>query len=490
MTLPALRAIRKAMPGDRIHLLVKPSVSDVFVNNPDIDEIILYDERYDGITGKLRLLRSLRRMNFSKAIALQNAFEAALISFLSGIPKRIGYDRDGRGFLLTDPIPYNGEDRSTHHIKYFLQLLRKAGLEAQPSEPWIYLTLEERFIARQKLSGLGRPIVGLNPGAAFGSAKRWPAERFASVADKVISELNGSAVVFGSAAETDTADEILALSGHPRGERIVSLAGQTSLRELAALISECDVLVTNDSGPMHMGYAVKTPLVAIFGSTDPMLTGPWGKANVVVSKDLECSPCFRRQCRDKDLKCMESITADEVFDGVRKLLPRGKAVFFDRDGTLCEDADFLRKWEDFRVFREISALKTLSDRGFMLIGATNQSGVARGIVDEVFAMKVNTVFTEKYGFTDFYYCPHHPDEHCSCRKPEPGMLLRARAEHGVDLKDSYMVGDNEKDLLLAKAVGAKAVLVLTGKHRKSEHADFTASGLLEAVNWILQDNVY
>jgi heptosyltransferase-2 len=490
MTLPALGAIRKAMPESRIFLLAKPSVAAVYENNPNIDEIIPYDDRYRGIMGKFRLASALRKGNFSHAILLQNALDAAVIATLARIPRRSGYNRDGRGLLLTNPIPYSGEDNRMHHVDYFLELVRRMGLDAKPSEPYIHLDIKERLRARELLSSLKRPVVGINPGAAYGSAKQWLPERFAQVARQALDKLGGSAVVFGSGAEVEIADEILALSGQPGGGNIVSMAGKTSLRELVALISECDLLLTNDSGPMHIGYAVRTPLVAIFGSTDPTLTGPVGKGSVVLRKFTDCGPCFERKCREASLRCMEAITTDEVFEGLSKLLPTERAVFFDRDGTLCEDADYLNDWDNFKVLPDINSLNMLSNKGFKLIGATNQSGVARGIVDEEFMKSVNAVFTEKHGFDDFYYCPHHPDEHCPCRKPEPGMLQRARAEHGVDLKKSYMVGDNEKDLLVAKAVGARAILVQTGHLKESPIADFTAKGLKEAVEWILKDGVY
>lgn len=164
-----------------------------------------------------------------------------------------------------------------------------------------------------------------------------------------------------------------------------------------------------------------------------------------------------------------------------------RAVFFDRDGTLCADADYLGRWEDFHEFPEIGTLSRLVKQGFMLIGVTNQSGIARGIIKEQFVKDVNNHFIERHGFTDFYYCPHHPDEHCSCRKPEPGMALAAQKEHGLDLGRSYVVGDTDRDMLLARAVGAKAVLVQTGKQRESAHADFVARNLEETVRFILDD---
>ena len=261
--------------------------------------------------------------------------------------------------------------------------------------------------------------------------------------------------------------------------------GKTSLRELSALISECDVLLTNDSGPMHIGYASRTPLVAIFGSTDPALTGPQGKENIVIKKNIDCSPCFKKSCDKKEMLCMNAIMPDEVFEAIKKTVPRNKAVFFDRDGTLCTDVGYLNKLEDLEIFEEIGDLKLLKEKGFKLIGVSNQSGIARGIVKEEFTKKINKLFIEQYGFDDFYYCPHHPDERCSCRKPEPEMILKARSEHGIDLKNSYVIGDKDLDLLLARAVGAKGIFVLTGSGKESANADYIAKDLKEAVKWIL-----
>jgi heptosyltransferase-2 len=167
---------------------------------------------------------------------------------------------------------------------------------------------------------------------------------------------------------------------------------------------------------------------------------------------------------------------------------RNRAVFFDRDGTLCHDADYLNTWHDFKVFDDISHLNSLILHEFMLIGLTNQSGIARGLVEESFAREVNRHFITHHGFADFYYCPHHPDEGCGCRKPGTGMLTRAATEHHVDPKRSYVVGDKDSDMLLAKAVGAKAVLVQTGKQQESAHADFIAKDLEEAVQLILDDS--
>jgi len=490
MTLPALKALRKGLPDAKISLLVKPWVAPLFENNPDINEIITYEDRHQGLTGKLRLSSELKKKEFCASLLFQNAFDGALIAFLSRISSRIGYNRDYRGLLLTDAVPFDNDDRKIHHVHYYLSLIKKAGIDSEYSLPYIYLSLEERLRARDALKNLNRPVIGINPGATYGSTKRWPPENFADVSKRIISEIGGSVVIFGSKDEAVIAEEIERILGYQPSaiSRQLNLSGKTNLRELASLISECDILLTNDSGPMHIGYAVGTPLIAIFGSTDPALTGPLGKGNIVIKKNAECSPCFKRKCDKQEIACMNAITPDEVFDAVKQLAPKSRAVFFDRDGTLCEDAGYLNKFADLKIFKQAEEVRLLKQAGFKLIGISNQSGIARGLVDENFTEEVNNIFINQYGFDNFYYCPHHPDEHCSCRKPEPAMILNARAEYNIDLKKSYIIGDKEADMLLAKAAGAKAILVLTGQGKESSNADYTAKDLKEAVEWILKNS--
>src|SRR4030042_266151 len=489
MTLPALRALRKAMPETKISLLIKPWVTPIFENNPNIDEIITYNDEFNSFTGKLKLSRMLSKNKFCSSILFQNAFDAALITFLAGIKERAGYNRDGRGFLITTVVPVPENEKKVHQINYYLNLLEKIGINTGYSDPYIYLALDERLHARDILKDLKRPILGINPGATYGSAKRWLPERFSEIANWFIKDTSGSVVIFGGDNEVDIAQEI----DKNILENKLFLAGKTSLRELIPLISECDVFVTNDSGPLHIAYAVKTPLVAIFGSTDPKLTGPppemsdnGGGKYVVVTPDLPCSPCFGRTCKNNDMRCMYAITSDDIYFEIKRVLPCNIAVFFDRDGTLCKDTGYLNKYDDFDIFKDINSINLLKQKGFKLIGISNQSGIARGKVNEEFVKEVNNIFVKQYGFDDFYYCPHHPDDHCPCRKPEPDMLLKARVKHGIDLKKSYVVGDKEADMLLARAVGAKSILVLTGESKESDNADFVAKDLKGAVDWILE----
>ena len=521
MTLPALKALRKAYPESKITLLAKPSVAAIFEKDPSIDEIILYEERFQGPIGKLILSQRLREKHFSRAILLQNAFDAVLIALLAGIPQRMGYNRDRRGFLLTKAIPFSDDDRKMHHVDYYLNLLRALGISAENTQPWIHLSLDERLKARDALSQLKRPILGINPGAAYGSAKRWLPERFAEVAFWFINDTGGSVILFGGKSEEGVSQEIEKMvegrkskpawtlrrqsSGKREGRglddttlatriasiqsedvnnSLLNLAGETSLRELISVISECDVFLSNDSGPMHVAYAVGTPLVALFGSTDPGLTGPAGEGSMVIQHPLSCSPCFERTCKESDMRCMYAITSDEVFLAIKKMLPKNSALFFDRDGTLCEDPHYLSSWKRFKLLDGVDGLAKLKPKGFRLIGVTNQSGIARGLVGEDFVKEVNRLFVERYGFDDFFYCPHPPEEHCSCRKPEPGMLYAARLKYGIDLRKSFVIGDKEVDMLLAKTVGAKGILVRTGQDKESSYADFGAENLQDAIRLV------
>ncbi len=202
MTMPALRALKLANPDARITLLVKPWVSLLFKEDPNVDGIILYEDAFRGLFGKFRLATEIRKRDFCMAMLFQNAFDAAFITFLAGIPERIGYNRDGRRLLLTEAVTFDKRAGALHHIDYYLDLVAKAGFQAKYETPWIYLNIEERLEARNKLKALRRPVVGINPGAAYGSSKRWHPARFAEVAYRVISEMQGSAVIFGGPSET------------------------------------------------------------------------------------------------------------------------------------------------------------------------------------------------------------------------------------------------------------------------------------------------
>jgi len=319
MTTPAVRSIRRAFPDARISMLCKPWVADIFASSPFVDEVILYEKesRHRGVGGLLRLAAELEERRFDLAILLQNAFEAALISWLAKIPVRAGYRRDGRGWLLTHGVKIDPEIRKRHQVYYYQGLLQGLGIDPGPDELFLALPSQTEGWARRLLgSRPGRVVVGMNPGAAYGPAKRWPAERYAELAARLVREFDASILVFGTRADQGAAQVIKEASP----KRVVDFAGRTSLAEAMALVKCCDCFVTNDSGLMHVAAALNVPQVAVFGSTDEIATGPFSRRAKVVKKPLPCSPCLKPRCRMKDYRCMLEVTVDEVWENVAELI--------------------------------------------------------------------------------------------------------------------------------------------------------------------------
>lgn len=499
LTLPAIKAVRQSFPDAHIALLVKPWVSDLFKENRDVDEIILYDNCYSGIRGRIRLSRELQAKKFDTAILLQNAFDAALITWLARIPKRIGYKRDYRSLLLTDAVPINPDILKQHQVYYYLDLLNSAGIKTSGTEPYITISETERKWAKDHISSCfsdrTTPLIGINPGAAYGSAKRWLPERFAELIIKIFTEINGRVIIFGGESETEISNEIIIeinrlkikLKIEKYRSNLLIMSGKTDLRELSSLISECDAFITNDSGPMHMASALLVPVIAIFGSTSPVRTGPFGHVHKIISSDIPCAPCMKRECPEEHLRCMTDITAEEVFASLEEVLPVNRAVFLDKDGTIIEDKNYLNSFDDLVIIRGAkSSLKKLKKAGFKLICVTNQSGIARGIVSRKFVIDSNAHLQKELSLDDSYYCPHHPDEKCPCRKPEPMMLLKSRNRHKINLKSSYVIGDKESDVMLAINAGATGIFLSSTPLFENSSANFIARDLNDAVKWILE----
>jgi heptosyltransferase-2 len=309
MSLPAIRAIRGIFSHAHIAVLVRPSLADLYTGEQTIDQVIPYPAMH-GLSARREFAAQLRARRFDGAILLQNAFDAALIAWLAGIPERIGYARDGRGFLLTQPIPVpEPGDIPRHERFYYLELLRRAGmLERFPDCDPIRLDAipAARAAGAAHLSELGieGPVIGISPGAAYGNAKRWHAERFAETAAMLRDA--GTFLIFGSAAERPLCD---AVAAHLPAAR--NLAGETTLRQFIDLASVCRVFLTNDSGAMHVASALGVPTVAVFGATDDTTTGPTGPLARVIREHAECSPCLLREC-PIDHRCMTAVTPHRV----------------------------------------------------------------------------------------------------------------------------------------------------------------------------------
>jgi heptosyltransferase-2 len=312
MSLPALRAIRGRFPQARIAILAKPSVADIYACEAFADEIIVYNLHSPWNMG-----RHLRTRQFDCAILLQNAFEAAWIAWLARIPTRIGYKRDGRQLLLTRAVdvPKPGEI-PRHERFYYLELLRRAGLiDALPASDAIRL--------QGRAAPSGKRTIGVSPGAAYGTAKRWLPERFAEAAGALADARGASIALFGTKSERALCEEV---ARHLNGREVANYAGETTLAQFIELAAGCELFLTNDSGSMHITSALGVPTVAIFGATDDTTTGPSGSNARVVRQPVDCSPCLLREC-PIDHRCMTRVSADRVVQEALQLLETAPARF-------------------------------------------------------------------------------------------------------------------------------------------------------------------
>jgi histidinol-phosphate phosphatase family protein len=287
------------------------------------------------------------------------------------------------------------------------------------------------------------------------------------------------------------------------GPAVVNAMGRTTLREAMALLTWCRHLITNDSGPMHVASALGVPVTAVFGPTDPRVTGPVGEHVTVIRHPVECSPCRYRDC-PIDHPCMTAVSPDEVSQSVKLNGDRTRGdlqvVFLDRDGTLnLDEAGYLADPDRLVLLPGAAeAVRALNEAGVKAVVVTNQSGVGRGKVTPDALDRIHARLTELFAshgarLDGIYACLHRPDEGCGCRKPGTDLALRAARDLGVDPARSAMIGDKDVDLELARRLGGHAVLVLTGQGRETaagltsdSKPRYIARDVLDAVSWLLQ----
>jgi heptosyltransferase-2 len=338
--------LREKFPHAHIELLCPEKLRELWLQHPAVNETICFapGENIFAIGKKLRAGK------FDAALVLPNSPRAALEAFLAGIPQRIGYARPLRNFFLTQtvaprfdtvkmrkrsvaeiknlisqlPTSNSQLPNSAHQIHEYLHIAAALGANPEPLAPQLAVTPEEIEAAKNKfgLLEITQPIFGLNPGAEYGPAKRWPIERFIAAAQRVQQQKDCLWLMFGAKNDAPVAQRIeIGLGGMPT---VMNLAGQTSLRELMALLKLCRVLLTNDSGPMHVAAALGTPVVVPFGSTSPELTGPGlpgDPRHRLLKSDAPCSPCFLREC-PIDFRCMNGISVERVVQTVVESLNR------------------------------------------------------------------------------------------------------------------------------------------------------------------------
>jgi len=314
ITTPVFQFLREIYPHARLDVLARPWNGPVFENNPCIDNVIVCNEKA-GLFSFARSVRYLRKNSYDLAVLLPNSFSSALQVYMGKIRYRVGYNTDKRSALLTHPVSPPPDKFSRHQVFYYLYLLESVtGYNPSSPQLQLYLTDSEKKEAREFLEKKGIKendfCLGLNPGAEYGPAKRYPPDRFASAADLLMAEYKAKTVIFGSSKEKEIAQEV----EDNMHFKAVNLAGKTSLRQVMALIQQMDVFITNDTGSMHVAAALDVPVVAVFGSTNSLSTGPFSSKSQVVRTAVppDCAPCLKREC-PRDFSCMLSLPPQALY---------------------------------------------------------------------------------------------------------------------------------------------------------------------------------
>ena len=336
MATPTLRAIRELYPDAHISYLMRRYVKDLYGGMPWADQIITYrtgKTKKKAGKGLFDLSARLRAAKFDFAILLPNSFKSALICKMANIPRIFGYERDGRGFLLSDrllPVKDKGKFVPSPIIHAYLGMARYLGSKTRDLKMELFVTDSDRreaaevFARAGLISGLDRPasrgqspMILLNPGAQYGAAKVWKSEYFAELADRFIQDLNATVLLSSAPRERVIIESIKKQMKHSAVD--LSAAGVT-LGSLKEIVRRCDLMVTNDTGPRHIAAAMQVPVVTIFGPTYPQWTEIYYPQERQVSVKVFCGPCQKKVC-PLDHRCMTQVTPGMVWEASRQLLP-------------------------------------------------------------------------------------------------------------------------------------------------------------------------
>lgn len=335
MTIPALRELNRVFPDSHLTLYTRPWAEGIFRDADFVDEILTFEKKKKRSPRELgEEADFLRREKFDLAILLTNSFESALVTKLARIPRRIGFNKDLRGLLLTDPIAVPEWKGRNHEVYYYLSLaaeterrvLGRETISGDEPDTRLDVSTERLEQARKFLDGVGvditKPTIALGVGSTNSRAKRWPAERFAALSDRLRNELHANVLIVGSPDETDVAAAVINAASQP----IIDLSGKTSLAEVTAILSVCDLFISNDMGLAHVAAATDTKTIVIFGPTDDVTTRPFGENSTVVRHDVECSPCMLRDC-PIDHRCMTRIPVEQIFNtAISRLIPTSEII--------------------------------------------------------------------------------------------------------------------------------------------------------------------
>jgi len=323
LSTPVIKVLRDSYPSAYIAMMVVPASGDIVRGNPYLDEVFIYDKigRHKSLIGSWQFALNLKRKKFDLALILHPTNRAHLVTFFAGIPRRVGFDRK-MGFLLTGRLSHVKQKGQKHELEYNLDMVRYLGIEPQDkglfmpirreSEEWV-----EEVLGKEGIKGADRLLV-IHPGASCPS-KIWPGERFAEAADRLAEKYGFKILLVAGPKDIKLAQNVISSLHHP----VINLAGKTSVSQLASVLKRCQLVISNDSGPVHVASGVGVPVISIFGRNQkglsPVRWGPVGKRDKILHKEVGCSECLAHNCR-KDFACLKAITVDDVINAAESVL--------------------------------------------------------------------------------------------------------------------------------------------------------------------------
>lgn len=512
LTTPVLDVLKDNYRNSEISFLTKQKYQGLFESDPRVYSVIYFEPegKDKGISGLLRLIKNLNHQKVDLIVDLHSNLRSSLIRLLVKAKKKVHYRKKLiRRLLMVHFKRWKVKPIST--IDNNLKSLGEMGIKAWSRIPKLYSKNENKIWAENFFTENGllkdEILVGIAPGARW-EMKRWDLDKFFSVTKSLSQDLPAKILLVG---DKDDLKPIEGIENYVGKERTIQ-AVDLPLDRLIPLVERCDLFISNDSGPMHLASAMGVPTIGIFGPTSPGLGfSPSGLEDKVFWAGVECSPCSlhgEKDCVKESRYCMYKIKPEKIIEEAKRILSANKVIFLDRDGTITEEKDFISKVEEIKFLPgSKEALKILQGLGYKLVIVSNQSGVAREIITVEQVEKVNSFILkelEKDGIKieGIYYCPHHPDENCDCRKPRTGLIRAALQDHQLKLKGAWVIGDKLSDVLLGKNIKEKSILVLTGygqgtKQKIESYSngsdwqkpDYTAKDLLEAASFIKSESL-
>ena len=506
LTSAALLNLKLSFPKAEISFLTGIHLTGLAETFAGVDKVLPFPRKASALE-LFRMGEYLDKQNFDMVVDLHGNLRSFYLMKHIAAGVKVRYDK--RTLERYSAVKFDKiNNAAPHTIDLYNTAVLKAGGKIFARRPLLDLAFNRP--KQLKFDNRNKTVV-IAPGASY-PTKQWPQEKFAELAVRIYNDFNCNIVLALTEPDADFANLTAEIPAESK-----ALFLDVDLVKLAAVFSESDLIVCNDSALGHLGSAVGTPVAAIFGPTHPTLGfAPRGYKDIVIQSDEYCRPCSKhgkKPCSRDEQYCFTLISVDLVIEQISRFLEDSygeeKALFIDRDGTLIKEKNFLSDPDEVEPEENaIEALKIAKESGYKIIVVSNQSGVARGYFDEETVSRINQRVFELFAdggvkIDQFLYCPHLKKAKlsqykidCNCRKPAPGMVEEAIEQFNINPFKSFIIGDKLSDVKLGFVVGSKSFLVRTGYGQKQEdllkkimspRPEKVLKNLFEAVKYITGD---